>query len=72
MTHLLEKAFQEASKLSPEEQDALASIVLAELESEGAWDKAFRDSQDVLAKLGRDALAEDAQGHTKELDPSNL
>ena len=32
MTKLLEKAFQEAAKLSEEEQDALAHAVLDELE----------------------------------------
>ena len=34
MTQLLERAFTEASKLPEPEQDAVASLLLAELESE--------------------------------------
>ena len=56
MTQLLEKVFAAASALSEEEQDAFAAFALAELESEKRWAKAFEDSQDELAQLGKEAL----------------
>ena len=47
MTARLEKAFAEASKLSPSEQDALAEWLFAELQSEKRWTKLFADFQDI-------------------------
>lgn len=72
MTELLKKAFDEASKLPREQQDAIASLLLEELRSDRNWDHAFRDSQAALAKLANEALAEDVRGETEELDPSKL
>ncbi len=70
MTKLLEKAFNEASKLPQEEQDALAERLLDELASEQRWDEAFNDSQDELSRLADEALAEFHRGETKPLDES--
>ena len=53
MTQLLEKALTEVYKLSPEKQDAIAAIILEELEDEQRWDKAFAESQDQLAQKVR-------------------
>jgi len=72
MTDLLEQAFAQASKLSPQEQDAIADWLLKELESENQWDGSFAKSQDALSKLGFEALAEHRQGNTQELDPDKL
>jgi len=58
MTQLLEHAFKEASKLSDSEQDAVASLLLAELESERRWEQSFAASQDELARLADGARAE--------------
>ena len=58
MTAQLEKAFAEAKKLPPKEQDTFADWLLAELESERRWNQLFADSQDVLSKLAAEALAE--------------
>jgi len=68
MTQLLEKAFEEASKLSEMEQNALARWLIEEIISEKKWEKAFADSEDVLGKLADEALAEHAQGKTKPPD----
>jgi hypothetical protein len=68
MTAQLEKAFAEASKLSPSEQDALAEWLFAELQSEKRWTKQFADSQNTVSKLASEALAEHHSGHTQELD----
>ena len=72
MTKVLEKAFDEASKLSESEQNALGEWLLTEIESEREWQQAFARSQDVLADLARKAVAEHRRGETKELDPDSL
>lgn len=72
MTHLLEKAFSEAAKLPPEEQDALAKWLLEEMESERRWQIAFANSLDLLEQLADEALAEHRAGKTEELDPDQL
>ncbi len=68
MTRLLEKAFNEASKLPEVEQNIMAKWMLDELASENRWEKAFSESEDILEKLATEAIAEHAQGKTKPLD----
>jgi hypothetical protein len=65
MTQLLEKALTEIAKLTPPEQDAIAAILLEEIASEQRWAKSFEKSQDLLANLADEALAEDQAGITK-------
>jgi hypothetical protein len=72
MTKVLEKAFNEASKLTENEQDALGEWLLNEIQSEREWDRAFARSQDLLARLANEALAEHRRGQTDELDPDKL
>ena len=68
MTQLLERAFAAASKLPEPEQDAVASLLLAELESEGRWSEAFAESQEQLAALADEALREFDAGETQPMD----
>ncbi|MGH9669448.1 MAG: hypothetical protein ACRD3A_04975 [Terriglobales bacterium] len=68
MTKLLEKAFAEASRLPSTEQDAVAALILEELASERRWAEAFAKSQDKLAALADEALAELDRGETEPLD----
>ena len=67
MTQLLEKALSEVAKLPPSEQDALAAILLDEIASEQKWGELFAKSQDKLAELAEEALAEHRAGKTKLL-----
>jgi hypothetical protein len=67
MTKLLEKALEQVAKLPAEEQDAVAAIVLDELASEERWTASFAKSQEKLAKLAQEALAEYKAGRTKPL-----
>jgi hypothetical protein len=67
MTRLLEKVLGEVAKLPAPEQDAVAALVLEELASEKRWSESFAKSQDALAKLAEQALAEHAAGRTKPL-----
>jgi hypothetical protein len=68
MTELLEKAFAEASKLPQEAQDMLAKMLLDDLAAEEKWDETFAQSQDKLARLADEALAEYQSGKTKKLE----
>ena len=68
MTELLEKAFAEASKLPQEAQDMLAKMLLDDLAAEEKWDETFAKTQDKLAVLADEALAEYRSGRTKELE----
>ncbi len=72
MTKLLEKAFEEASRLPVMDQNALAKWVLDELHSERAWAEAFSESEDVLEKLADEAIAEKREGKAAPLDPDRL
>jgi hypothetical protein len=72
MTTLLERAFAEASKLSPAEQELLAARLLAELAVEGDFDRAIASSAEKLSGLAAEALAEHQAGKTEELDPDRL
>ena len=65
MTQLLEKALSEAAKLPESEQDALGAILLQEIASEERWSSSFTKSQNALAKLAEEALAEHAAGRTE-------
>ena len=67
MTRLLKKAVREIEKLPESEQDAVAALVLEELASEQRWTELFAKSQDKLAKLAEQALADHAAGRTKPL-----
>jgi len=68
MTQALLSAVAEATKLPPEEQDALAAILLEEIASEKRWSQAFAKSERVLESLASEALAEFKAGKTRPLD----
>lgn len=72
MTELLEQAIAKLKTLPVDEQDAIASMILEELEDERHWDEAFTRSPDILARLAADAMAEYHAGKTQELDPQTL
>ncbi len=72
MTDLLKKAFDAASRLPEDEQDAVAEWLLAELASEEKWEERFTDSQGALSLLAQEALNEHERGETEDLDPESL
>ena len=69
MTALLEKAMNHVNALPPEEQDAVAALILEEIESEKHWDELFAGSQGQLAQLAGEAIAEYKAGKTQSLNP---
>lgn len=68
MTKLLEKVLNEVSRLPENEQDALAAVLLSELESEHRWSEAFAKFPNTLAKLAEEAKAEFQAGKTKPFE----
>jgi len=54
MTELLERAISKLKTLPDDEQNAIAAMILEELEDERCWDDSFARSPDVLAKLASD------------------
>ena len=72
MTQLLQKAFDEASRLPSRDQNVLAKWLLKEIASEDRWDAAFAASTDRLAALADEARQEHSRRRTKRLDPDAL
>jgi len=68
MSTLLEKALEKVVALPDDEQDAIASQILASLADEDAWKKRFAAKRDVIRRMAREATAEDERGETQPLD----
>ena len=51
MTQLLDDVIKKITKLPDAEQDALAALLIDELEDEQRWDESFAKSQDKLAAM---------------------
>ncbi|MEA5509052.1 hypothetical protein VB715_04675 [Crocosphaera sp. UHCC 0190] len=72
MTDLLERAIARLQTLPESEQDAIAAMILEEIEDDRRWDESFSRSPDILAKLAASAMAEYHAGKTQELDPETM
>lgn len=73
MGKLLERAIEEAHKLSDDEQEAIGSWLLAEIESERRWDQLFsRAPSEALELMAEEALQDHRAGRTSPLDPDRL
>ncbi len=68
MSSLLEKALEKVAALPRDEQDAIASQILASLADEHAWKEHFAEKRDVIRRMAREALEEDERGETLGLD----
>lgn len=68
MTELLQRAFQLASQLSDDEQNAIAAQLIEEIEIEARWDASFAHSLDFLEQMADEALREHRAGLTMPLD----
>ena len=73
MGKVLERAIEEAHKLSDDEQEAIGSWLLAEIESERRWDELFsRPPSEALELMAEEALRDQQAGRTLPLDPERL
>ena len=69
-TRSFEQAMAKAATLPPEDQDALAELMLAEIDDARGWEQRFSDdrSPTVLKRLAAEALAEEEAGVTEPLE----
>jgi hypothetical protein len=67
VSRLLEKALERVGNLPEDEQDAIASQILASLADEEAWKARFAEKRDIVRRVAREALEEDAKGETLPL-----
>ena len=72
MTTLLEQAVNKVKTLSENEQNAIAALILEEIDDDFRWDKSFSSSQDRLAMLAEEATEEINAGKSEVLDPDKL
>lgn len=72
MTELLEQAIKHLRSLDADRQDAIAILIMEELEDEAKWDAAFAASQSLLADLALEAMTEYNAGQTQVLNPETL
>jgi len=68
MSKLLEEALEKVGTLPEDEQNAIATQILAVIADEHAWKKQFALNRDVIRRMAREALEEDAAGQTLPLD----
>lgn len=68
MTELFERAIAAAENLPDEQQDLLATWLLAEIASEDDFDRAIDASADKLAAVAAKAIEENRARLTVELD----
>jgi hypothetical protein len=68
MSKLLEMALERVVALPQDEQDAIASQILASLADEDAWKSRFAEKRDVIRRMAREALEQDQRGETLPLD----
>ena len=67
MTQLLDKAIEEISKLSSNDQDTIATIILEEIIDEQKWDLAFSKSQEKLSKLADKVREDISKGKVRKM-----
>ena len=68
MTHALSTAVATAAQLPEEEQDALAAILLEEMESEERWSALFADSLNLLERMANEAIQDFQAGRVQPID----
>jgi hypothetical protein len=68
MSTLLEKGLEKVVVLPQDEQDAIASEILASLADEDAWKKAFSAKRDVIRRMAQETFEEDERADTLLLD----
>lgn len=72
MTELLERVIAQLKTLPDDEQNAIAAMILEEIEDDRRWDESFSRSPNILAKLAAFAMAEYRAGQPQELDRETL
>ena len=69
---MLQQAIERLSQVPEDRQDALAALLLHELDEDERWSQSTAANQDKLRGLVEDVLAADRRGECKPLDPDKL
>lgn len=72
MTHMLERAIAEVESLPKTEQDALAAIIIEELEEERRWSEQIAASPSKLDQLVAKAMKDIQEGNVHDLGMDEL
>ncbi|MGB3788182.1 MAG: hypothetical protein WA949_09235 [Phormidesmis sp.] len=72
MTEPLKQAIEHPKSLDADKQDVIAALIMEELEDEAKWDTTFASSQNLLADLATEAMAEYNSGQTQVLNPETM
>jgi hypothetical protein len=67
MTELLEKVIKKVGRLPKSQQNAIAEIIMEEIEDEKKWEIKFKNSQGKLSKLADEAVEEFKKNKTEPL-----
>ena len=65
MSQLLEQAVAEVRKLPDAEQEAIAALILAEIEDDRRWEQSFARSPETLEALVARAAEQVRAGHCR-------
>ena len=66
MSQLFEQGITKARKLPDQEQEAIAALILAEIDDEQQWEAAFAQSADKLKALAARATQQVRAGQCRE------
>jgi hypothetical protein len=72
VTQLLAQALDAVKRLAPDEQDAIAAIILDEIADERRWDESFAQSEDRLAAMAEKVRADIAAGRVRNQEIDEL
>ena len=72
MTKTLEEAIERLRQMSEDRQDALAKLLLHEIEEDERWQKSTANHADKIQGLVQDVLEAERRGECEPLDPDNL
>ncbi len=69
MIEQLRKAVEQAAQRSEEEQRVMAELLFEAMDAEQRWEELFSDprSEQLLARMVAEAIAEDEAGETEEI-----
>ncbi len=72
MTQSLEQAIAALQRLPESDQDAIAALILAEINDQQRWDAAFAGSQDRLSQMAERVREDIRAGRTREAGMDEL
>ncbi len=72
MTQLLQHAIAELHKLSDSDQDAIATLILAEITDEERWEDAFANSQEQLSQMAAKVREDIRAGRVRDIGIDEL